>query len=77
MKIIRYPQAAQWPQLLSRPVMDLREIEARVAPILQQVRERGDDALRDFTLQFDKVHSTTCACRRRTGRGRNAGQPRN
>jgi histidinol dehydrogenase len=35
--------------------MDLREIEARVAPILRQVRERGDAALRDFTLQFDKV----------------------
>jgi histidinol dehydrogenase len=35
--------------------MDLREIEERVAPILRQVRERGDDALRDFTLQFDKV----------------------
>jgi histidinol dehydrogenase len=55
MNFIRYPQAAQWPQLLARPVMDLREIEERVAPILRQVREKGDDALRDFTLQFDKV----------------------
>jgi histidinol dehydrogenase len=35
--------------------MDLREIEDRVAPILQQVRQRGDVAVRDFTLQFDKV----------------------
>ena len=55
MNFIRYPQAAQWPQLLARPVMDLREIEDRVAPILQQVRQRGDVAVRDFTLQFDKV----------------------
>jgi histidinol dehydrogenase len=55
MNFIRYPQAAQWPQLLARPVMDLRDIEERVAPILRQVRERGDAALRDFTLQFDKV----------------------
>jgi len=55
MNFIRYPQPSEWPQLLARPVMDLREIEARVAPILQQVRQRGDDALRDFTLQFDKV----------------------
>ena len=55
MNFIRYPQPDQWPQLLARPVMDLREIEERVAPILRQVRERGDDALRDFTLQFDKV----------------------
>ena len=55
MNFIRYPQPSQWPQLLARPVMDLREIEARVAPILQQVRQQGDDALRAFTLQFDKV----------------------
>ncbi len=55
MNFIRYPQAAEWPQLLARPVMDLRDIEERVAPILRQVRQRGDDALRDFTLQFDKV----------------------
>ncbi len=55
MNFVRYPQPAEWPQLLARPVMDLREIEARVAPILRQVRERGDAALRDFTLQFDKV----------------------
>src|SRR4028118_98745 len=55
MKIIRYPQPAEWPQLLARPVMDLREIEARVAPILQQVRQRGDAAVRDFTVQFDMV----------------------
>jgi histidinol dehydrogenase len=55
MNFLRYPQPSEWPQLLARPVMDLREIEARVAPILQQVRERGDDALRAFTLQFDKV----------------------
>ena len=55
MNLIRYPQAAEWPQLLARPVMDLREIEERVAPILRQVRQRGDDALRAFTLQFDKV----------------------
>ncbi len=55
MKIIRYPQPAEWPRLLARPMMDLREIEERVAPILQQVRQRGDAAVRDFTLQFDKV----------------------
>ncbi len=55
MNLIRYPQPAEWPQLLARPVMDLREIESRVAPILQQVRQRGDAAVRDFTLQFDKV----------------------
>jgi histidinol dehydrogenase len=35
--------------------MDLREIEERVAPILRQVRHRGDAAVRDFTFQFDKV----------------------
>lgn len=55
MKIIPFPDRAIWPQLLVRPTQDLAEIEARVAPILQAVRHRGDAALREFARQFDQV----------------------
>jgi histidinol dehydrogenase len=35
--------------------MDMTKIEAIVAPILLQVKNGGDEALRKLTLQFDKV----------------------
>lgn len=47
------PAPDTWPSLLSRPVMDLAEVERRVAPVLARVRTDGDAALRDFTRQFD------------------------
>ena len=55
MKIIPFPARADWPTLLARPTQDLAEIEEKVAPILQQVKARGDAALRDFARQFDKI----------------------
>ncbi|KAI9026640.1 histidinol dehydrogenase-domain-containing protein [Phycomyces nitens] len=42
-------------QLLLRPIIDSSEITARVAPIMKDVRERGDAALKDFTAKFDRV----------------------
>jgi histidinol dehydrogenase len=55
MNIIKYPPQHQWPALLARPVMNLQEIEKIVAPVLQQVKYNGDHAVKDYTLQFDKV----------------------
>lgn len=55
MQLIRYPDPSTWDTLLARPVQQMAEIEQRVAPILEQVRTRGDAALRDFALQFDNV----------------------
>ncbi len=55
MQFIRYPQPAEWPQLLARPIMDFKKIEELVKPILQEVQQNGDQALRTFTLKFDQV----------------------
>lgn len=49
------PSREQWPELLTRPTMDLAEIEQRVAPVMEAVRVEGDQALRRFTIQFDSV----------------------
>ena len=49
------PAREQWPELLTRPTMDLAEIEQRVAPVMEAVRVEGDQALRRFTIQFDSV----------------------
>lgn len=35
--------------------MDSESIQAVVRPVMQEVRARGDQAVRDFTLRFDKV----------------------
>ncbi|GAB3497062.1 histidinol dehydrogenase [Spirosoma knui] len=55
MKIIPFPSRAEWPALLARPVQSNQQIEATVAPILAQVKARGDAALVEFAQKFDKV----------------------
>ena len=44
-----------WEDLLARPVIDTRSLEETVSGILAEVKEKGDEAVRQFTLQFDKV----------------------
>lgn len=49
------PQPAEWSDILARPAMDLQQLEAPVSEILQEVSNRGDEALLDFTAKFDGV----------------------
>jgi histidinol dehydrogenase len=55
MKIYNNPSKTEWGEIVKRPVFENDEIEARVKPVLQKVKEYGDIALREFTLTFDKV----------------------
>lgn len=55
MQIIRYPEKDTWGELLKRPVFDTRQLEYTVSAILGDVKENGDEALRRYTEQFDKV----------------------
>ncbi len=55
MKIINKPDRAQWPQLCQRPQIELEFLESSVKNVLVRVRKSGDAALKEFTLQFDKV----------------------
>ena len=50
---------AQRQEWLSRPVLDTSMLEQKVADILRTVRDGGDEAVRHFTLQFDKVAPET------------------
>lgn len=58
MKIISNPQRTEWDVLLRRPAFDSRSLEAVVMPVLQEVKQRGDTALLEFTERFDKVKLT-------------------
>ncbi|MDW7694133.1 histidinol dehydrogenase [Flammeovirgaceae bacterium SG7u.111] len=55
MQTIIHPDKKDWAELLKRPVMDLAEIEQKVAPVLSDVKENGDAALRKYSELFDKV----------------------
>lgn len=55
MQIIPFPDRAEWPRLLARPTQSSAQIEPIVAPILSQVRERGDDALIELAARFDQI----------------------
>ena len=55
MKIIRYPEPAQWEELLRRPALDVATLNDTVRTVLQEVRTRGDEAVKDFEERFDHV----------------------
>ena len=41
-------------QAIARPRIDFDSIQDTVKPIVEGVRDRGDDAVREFTLKFDR-----------------------
>lgn len=55
MKIFNNPSKETWPQLTLRPQLELEFLESTVRNVLNRVRKSRDSALRELTLQFDKV----------------------
>ncbi len=55
MEIIQSPDKKDWKKILARPVVDTKSLEFTVSNILQEVKTNGDDAVRKFSLMFDKV----------------------
>jgi histidinol dehydrogenase len=55
MKRVNYPSASEWPMLLQRPVFDPSGLNEVVGEVLRSVRERGDEAVREYGFKFDKV----------------------
>jgi histidinol dehydrogenase len=55
MKIFINPQKETWPELSQRPGLELEFLESAVRNLLNRVRKSGDSALRELTLQYDKV----------------------
>lgn len=55
MKIIRYPLRENWQQLLKRPVFDNRSLQQTVKAVMDEVKQKGDAAIRQYTQQFDGV----------------------
>ena len=55
MQIVRQPERKEWDKLLERPYVDNTAVLTSVQGILDAVRSKGDEALRDFSKQFDGV----------------------
>ena len=55
MKIYRYPEKDLWDEITSRPRLDLTKLNETVAQVLSDVRQRGDEAVKDYELKFDKA----------------------
>jgi len=55
MQVIKYPTRENWATLLTRPAFDSTSLFGTVQEILDNVRIRGDKAVKEYTLQFDKV----------------------
>jgi histidinol dehydrogenase len=55
MKTINNPPKSQWRALCERPQIELDFLEGSIKNILNRVRKSGDDALKELTLQYDKV----------------------
>lgn len=55
MKLVKYPDKKQWAELLARPSFDNSSLLSTVQSVLADIRERGDEAVREYELKFDKV----------------------
>ena len=47
---VNYPSRSEWPMLLQRPSFDPSSLHEVVSEVLQNVRSRGDDAVREYVL---------------------------
>ena len=55
MKIYRYPTRKEWTEIITRPRLDLTKLNETVAAVLADVKQRGDEAVREYEEKFDHV----------------------
>ena len=61
MKIYKYPSKELWAEIVERPRLDLTKLNETVATVLADIKQRGDEAVREYELKFDKAQLTTLA----------------
>ncbi len=55
MKLLINPSKKDWPSILQRPVLDAQNLMPKVQEVLDNIREKGDEAVKSYTLNFDQV----------------------
>ena len=61
MQIYKYPTQDQWQSLVERPHLDVSCLNATVSTVLEDVKKRGDEAVKDYELKFDHASLSTIA----------------
>ena len=61
MKIYRYPEKELWGEIISRPRLDLTKLNETVSTVLANVKKRGDEAVKEYELKFDKAELASLA----------------
>ena len=59
METFNNPSPETWDELARRPQLELEFLESSVRNVLNRIRKSGDQALKELTLQFDKVQVDT------------------
>jgi histidinol dehydrogenase len=60
MKLIKYPSPNIWKQILKRPAIDNTSLLQKVKEVMNEVKQNGDAAVKQFTQQFDGVSLDDC-----------------
>ncbi|MBR0503164.1 MAG: histidinol dehydrogenase [Paludibacteraceae bacterium] len=55
MKTYKYPSSSEWAQLLARPTFDNATLFDTVRTVLNDVKSKGDEAVKAYEEKFDKV----------------------
>lgn len=61
MHIIKYPPKSSWNSIVERPHLDVSQLNETVSDILRDVKERGDEAVKQYEAKFDHVELDTLA----------------
>ena len=56
MKLVINPPKKEWSAMLQRPVFDAKNLMPMVQEVLNAIQEKGDQAVKDYTLSFDQVN---------------------
>ena len=59
MKYYKFPTEEELGELLKRPVRDAEDLNATVRSVLCDIRQRGDEAVREYEERFDHVRLET------------------
>jgi histidinol dehydrogenase len=61
MHIIKYPPKSNWNSIVERPHLDISQLNETVSGVLKDVKERGDEAVKQYEAKFDHVELETLA----------------
>lgn len=61
MRIIKYPSRNDWKEIIERPRLDVSQLNATVANVLQDIQAKGDEAVKFYEEKFDHVQLSSLA----------------